>query len=48
MTAHSRGRLLDPPYAVVDIRSDKTITVRRGLLDDRSEPVEPRADRAVP
>jgi cell division protein FtsQ len=48
MAAHSRGRLLDPQFAAIDMRSDETITVRRRYSDDRSEPAEPRHERAAP
>jgi cell division protein FtsQ len=48
MAAHSRGRLLDPQFAAIDMRLDETITVRRRSSDDRGEPAEPRHERAAP
>jgi cell division protein FtsQ len=48
VAAHSRSRLLDPQFVVIDMRSDETITVRRRYSDDRSEPAGWRHERAAP
>jgi cell division protein FtsQ len=48
MAANAQGRLVDPSYAVIDMRSDKTIAVRRTLSDEQGGGEQPRGEQSVP